>query len=204
MERPVTTSVIRSLRSYRQAAGIALLLLGVTSLSACATTSKQVAPDSHPKRVTFSLPTLDGALVRPEDHAGEVLLVDMWATWCVPCAESMPFYADLHQRYAAQGFRVIAVSVDEDADAVRRFVEARDLPFQVVLDPGGLLPEQVGMATMPSFVLVGRSGHVAYLHAGYSPADNADIEARVVAALAEERAEPAPAPVPAADEGSNP
>ncbi|MBK8838623.1 MAG: TlpA family protein disulfide reductase [Hyphomonadaceae bacterium] len=58
----------------------------------------------------------DGRLVSLEDLRGEAVLVNVWATWCAPCRQEIPFLAELHARYSANGLRVIGVSIDAAAD----------------------------------------------------------------------------------------
>lgn len=160
----------------------ALALLALALMVSCATARPK--PTSVPESLDLSLPAVDGRTVTMADFAGKVVLVDIWATWCVPCKDSFPFYADLVRRYGADGFVVVAVSVDtEDAD-VSEFMADNDMPFIVVRDPKGSLPERLGLQTMPSAVLVGRDGKVAYVHAGFETDEGPEIEAQVKAALA--------------------
>lgn len=151
------------------------------ALAGCATSS--TGATGHPDRLDFALPNLAGEVVRPADFAGKVVLVDVWATWCDPCMTSMPVYAELANRHGKDGFVVVAVSVDEDVAAVRRFLDGRDYPFVVLLDPKGELPSAAGVRKMPTAFLLGRDGAVRHVHAGFEGGDAASIEALVVAAL---------------------
>lgn len=117
------------------------------------------------------------------DYRGRVVLVDLWATWCRPCEASMPFYAELHQRYADRGFSVVAVSVDEHEEDVGRFLASRSLPFPILRDPKGTVPALIDLKTMPSSVLLDRDGRVLDVHAGFADEDRTEIEARVWRAL---------------------
>ena len=56
----------------------------------------------------------DGAVVRPADYKGKVLLVDFWASWCIPCRASFPALDAMYQESKPRGFEVLAVSLDRD------------------------------------------------------------------------------------------
>ena len=163
---------------------------GFLLLTGCATSGTAVPV---PESFTFELPDTSGKTVRLQDFAGKVCLVDVWATWCDPCAVSMPVYADLQRRYGPEGFAVIAVSVDEDADAVKRYVERKDLPFVVLRDPEGTVPKTLDAPAMPTAALIDREGRVLHVHAGFVPSDAEDIEARIREALGLKEQAPAAA-----------
>src|SRR3989338_2772175 len=79
-----------------------------------------------------------GDTVALADYSGEVVLLNVWATWCGPCEQEMPSMERLHQELGAAGLKVVAVSIDEgDADDVRRWVVERRLTFQVLWNRTG-------------------------------------------------------------------
>ena len=151
----------------------------------CTVTALAVAAPA----VDAPAPALHGTLTngRPFDLAqlrGKVVLVDFWATWCAPCKLSLPRYADLHKRLAPLGFEVVAVSVDEDADALKRYLAASHMPLPVLHDPGGKFAERFQPAQMPTAYLIGTDGKVAWIHGGCVAGDEAKVEAAARAALA--------------------
>lgn len=131
----------------------------------------------------FSLPDMEGKTVSSQALGGKVVLVDIWATWCKPCLKSFPFYAELYQAHKAEGFELLAVSVDSDDDQVRRFLEANQVPFRVLRDPGGSLPNKLAISTMPTAFLIDRSGAVVEVHEGFVSTDRSKITAMVKEAL---------------------
>lgn len=173
----------------------AVLLLAAGHVAAatagCAASSGEPLPSEleRAERFEFALPDLDGRRIDARSLRGKVVLVDVWATWCEPCARSFPVYAELVRRHRADGFEVVAVSVDERVEDVRTWLEGKDFPFIVVHDPEGTLPERMGLKTMPSAVVLDRDGRVVGAHAGFRDGDEAEIEALVRAALAGGRAE---------------
>ena len=84
---------------------------------------------------------------------GKVVLVDFWASWCVPCRRSFPWMNALLQQNAARGLAVVAVNVDQDRALAETFL--RDVParFRVEYDQAGVLARQFGVRAMPTSML---------------------------------------------------
>lgn len=69
------------------------------------------------------------------EYRGEVVLLNIWATWCAPCEQEMPSMERVHRELGPEGVKVVAVSVDEtDAEGVRRWVAERQLTFRILQD----------------------------------------------------------------------
>jgi thiol-disulfide isomerase/thioredoxin len=87
----------------------------------------------------FSAQTLDAAPVTRtlDDYKGQVVLLNVWATWCAPCREEMPSIQALHEAYGKRGLRVVAVSVDAPGEEqkVRDFARQYGLTFDVLHNP---------------------------------------------------------------------
>lgn len=86
-------------------------------------------------------------------------LINVWATWCPPCRAEMAGLERVSQRFAADGLRVIGVSVDSDLNLVREYLLKVRLSFPVVLDRGGdLVRSRLGVSAYPYTALVGAGG----------------------------------------------
>src|SRR5512143_1365823 len=83
----------------------------------------------------LSLKGLDGAGHTLADYRGQVVLVNLWATWCPPCQAEMPVLQKYFERYQAEGFTVVAIEDGEPESDVRSFVKQHGLTFPVWLDP---------------------------------------------------------------------
>ena len=84
----------------------------------------------------FTLDTLQGGQAALADHKGRLVLLNFWATWCLPCRQEMPGMEALWRKYQSAGLSVLAVSIDEGApDRVARLIKKLDLSFPVLLDP---------------------------------------------------------------------
>lgn len=99
--------------------------------------------------------------------AGQIVLVDFWASWCAPCKASFPAMAKLHADYASRGLVIAAVSIDEKPAAALAFWKKLSPPFATVHDREQKLVQQVGVPTMPTSYLLDRSGRVRFVHEGF-------------------------------------
>jgi peroxiredoxin len=124
------------------------------------------------------------------DLRGQVVLVDFWASWCKPCAQSFPWLDSLHARLDGQGFTVLAVNVDKQRKKADAFLAAHPVRFPVAFDPAGVAAASWGLPGMPTSFLVDRKGVVRRVHTGFRPEEARETEALIRTLLAE----PGPAP----------
>ena len=102
-----------------------------------------------------------GKTVRLSDFKGQVVVMNLWATWCAPCKEEMPTLARLQAAYAVQPVRVVAISVDRESDLNLAQADiAANPPLKLYRDPGykvafGLQPRAQGF---PTTVIFDRKG----------------------------------------------
>jgi len=107
----------------------------------------------------FTLKDLQGQEVRLTDLRGKVILLNFWATWCLPCQWEMPEMDKLYQTFKDQGFMVLAVALDaEGAQTVAPFVTARQLTYPVLLDTELKAARQYRLPGPPSTFLIDRQG----------------------------------------------
>ena len=95
------------------------------------------------------------------------MLVDFWASWCLPCAESFPVMEELYKKYSDQGLVILAVSTDEKRANMDKFLKKHIATFSVVHDGAQKLVAQADANTMPRSFLVGRDGKVRFIHDGF-------------------------------------
>ena len=140
---------------------------------------RQVAPDSAVKMST------NGAPWRPADASGKVVIIDFWATWCIPCHESFPKLDAIYKRHASAGLAVVAISEDEDSSKVGAFVAETQVTFPIALDPSGNTASSFDVQSMPTEFIVDRHGVIRYVHAGYHEEEVEQIESEVTSLLKE-------------------
>ena len=96
------------------------------------------------------------------DYRGQVVLLNVWATWCDPCREEMPSIELLHKALGPQGLKVVAVSIDNPGmeAPIREFVKAFNLTFDILYDQSGKIRDAYQTAGVPETFIIGRDGTV--------------------------------------------
>jgi thiol-disulfide isomerase/thioredoxin len=115
----------------------------------------------------IDLMTLGGRRFRLADHVGnQVVLLDMWATWCGPCRHELPIVADVAREYRGRGLVVCAVNLQEDKQKVAAFAAAEKLNLLVALDEQGAVAQEYQANAIPMLVLIDKAGIVRFVHVG--------------------------------------
>lgn len=114
------------------------------------------------------LQDLSGKTASLASYRGQVVLVNVWASWCAPCRAEMPDIEKVYRRLGAEGFTVLAVNVtDQDTEAdARRLVQELSLSFPVVFDRDGRVSRAYRARTLPTSYLVGRDGVIQEIVVG--------------------------------------
>jgi len=115
----------------------------------------------------FTLSTPSGASLSLAELRGKVVLLNFWATWCVPCRKEMPAIEALYQRYKDRGLEVVAISLDKLAAApVEAFVKEVGVTYRVALDPSWATARTYGVRGLPATFLIDRAGNVVMRELG--------------------------------------
>ncbi|MFL6200994.1 MAG: TlpA family protein disulfide reductase [Thermoanaerobaculia bacterium] len=118
----------------------------------------------------FRLKTVDGRTIGPRDFEGQVVVVDFWATWCVPCHLQARILEPIHRDYKGKGVQFLAANVGEDEPTVRSFLKRKPMPYPVLLDPEDTVSSKLGVVGLPTLLVIDRKGRVTFFHTGVADA----------------------------------
>ena len=131
---------------------------------------------------------LDGKPLNLASEKGNVIFLNVWATWCGPCRFETPELQTLQNQYAKSGFKVIGVSVDEgETEAVKTFVKEEKITYPIALDPEGRIANLVQTTVLPTSLLLDRSGRIVWRQIGAIMPNDTKLKAAVEKAVAEKR-----------------
>lgn len=122
----------------------------------------------------FALPDLSGKVHTLKDHRGEVVIIDFWATWCLPCREEMPALEQAYETFKDQGLMIPGVNWTQidDPDKVAPFGEELGLTFPLLLDRRGEVSGRLyRVIGLPTSLFIARDGTVRQVFIGPIPLD---------------------------------
>jgi len=132
----------------------------------------------------LALRRLDGSAFALASLRGKVVVLDFWASWCIPCRSSFPYFDALQRKYAAQGLAVVGLTLEEDGDGIAAFLDEIPVDFPIVRDPSGKAGEAFDVVAMPTTFLLDREGKVAARFEGGDKKTHAQLETAVATLLA--------------------
>ena len=127
--------------------------------------------------------TLKGEWLASRELRGKVVLLDFWATWCLPCRETLPHLVTIARRYADDPFVLVSVSGDRDGDALRAFIDSNHMTWPQVWDHQGLLGRSFGVESVPTYVLASHEGEILFVTSGATDRGEDSLSVRVAAAV---------------------
>lgn len=153
-----------------------LLFTFVFALSVFAQEGKgTAAPD-------FVLPDIQGNNYKLSENLNQgPILINFWATWCVPCREEMKKLKDVYERYEEDGLQILAISIDDpkSVSRVKSFINSRKYPFKVLLDTNSEIMQLFQAENPPYTALLNSEGDIYYTHSGYRKGDERIVEEKI-------------------------
>jgi thiol-disulfide isomerase/thioredoxin len=123
---------------------------------------------------------LNGQELALSSLRGKVVLLDVWASWCVPCQKELPMLDAIARRLRSKGVEVVAVSIDQERGNVVKFLDTQPRwVLTVAHDPRGAIAETYQPEKMPTSYVIDRAGIIRHVNDGFEPADAAVIERRL-------------------------
>lgn len=131
-----------------------------------ASVATDAAPlENHPAP-DFTLTDLHGKSIHLADLRGQVVLINVWATWCPPCRAEMPMIQAAYAQYGAQGFTVLAVNQREDQQTVAAYMQQNGLTFPALLDVDANVGTLYQARALPSSFFIDKTGVIRGVYRG--------------------------------------
>ena len=123
-------------------------------ISSTETNQKKLAPN-------FTVINLKNNREGLSDYQGRVILLNLWATWCIPCRIEMKSFDSLYRRFRSKGLTVLAVNIgNESAETVQSFIEKQSLSFPVLLDKNRMVEKLYPTQTIPATFVIDKMGRI--------------------------------------------
>jgi thiol-disulfide isomerase/thioredoxin len=158
------------------------LAAAAVTLASCASVGGGGASAGDGRQVGQPAPEItvermSGKPVTVSSYRGQVLLLDVWASWCGPCKEELPMLDDIASRLRHRGVEVLAVSVDQERANVVKFLGSRGRwALTIAHDPKGEIADRLQPDKMPTSYIIDREGIIRYVNYGFVPSDARTIE----------------------------
>jgi thiol-disulfide isomerase/thioredoxin len=162
--------------------GAAAVVISMAVRIANASAEKIPGTDRVGKPLAIRFTAVDGRPVDLEKLRGKVVLVDFWATWCVPCVREVPRVKAVYEKLHGKGFEIVGISFDEKKGALQSFVEKEKITWPQYFDGkgwGNQFGAQFGIESIPTMWLLDKKGLLRHVDARH------DLEAKVQKLLAE-------------------
>ena len=181
---------MRSLFSSALALGLALLLAhpGMAGSEEMSASEVSWVTETGAQMPPYSASRLDGSgELELQELEGKVVLLNFWATWCLPCRHEIPVLKALFQEHRDAGFEVLGVSLDVAGaeDRVLALVAADNIPYTILLDPQDRASEIFRFSGLPASFLVSAQGTLVWSRIGPILEDDAELLAALRQALPE-------------------
>jgi len=141
---------------------------------ACAVASLSAQKEEFkPAKLTFSFRDTNGRRVSLSDFKGKVILLDFWATWCIPCKKEIPGFIELQKKFGDRGLQVIGLSVDDPLMAAKVYASDMKMNYPVLLAEGkeDILKAYDPIPSIPVSVIIDRQGRIVARHLGIASMD---------------------------------
>lgn len=114
----------------------------------------------------FSIGSLAGGNIALSDYAGDVIIMNFWATWCPPCRAEMPGLNRFYEAYRDKGVVLLAINEEESVETVRPFIQNNNFTFPILLDLQGRVAQQYSTRSFPTTFIIDRHGTIQHVQTG--------------------------------------
>jgi thiol-disulfide isomerase/thioredoxin len=127
----------------------------------------------------FVLPDPSGKNIDFKNLKGKYVLIDFWASWCVPCRRSFPRMREVYKKYKDDGFEIYNISIDEDKEAWLKAVKEESNPWPQSLDTKSISQKGFAVTSIPASFLVDPQGKILLKEVGFDPDGGSAIEKKL-------------------------
>lgn len=117
--------------------------------------------------------------VKLSDYRGQVVYLNFWASWCLPCRDSFSWMNKMQSLYGKEGFKVVAINLDESRARAETFLKQIPAKFDIAYDPHGNTAEHYKLKAMPSSYIIDKNGNMIHANMGFHNKDEADLEEKI-------------------------
>lgn len=147
-----------------------LVILGPMSGSTQSSTENLCTVTERTANLDFVLQDMNGNDVALGDYAGDVILLDFWATWCAPCRIEIPGFIEMIEDYGPRGFTVLGVSIDDTQEALQLYAAELGMNYPVLVgsERDDIKDEYGPLIGFPTSFIIDRDGRICHRHVGYA------------------------------------
>jgi len=149
--------------------GLGIVLIGIAALFLMPKSdSSASAPDEYssvPMAVKYDAPELNltdlaGEPVSLEDYRGQIVLVNLWATWCPPCKAELPVLQEYYEDHRAEGFVILGIDSQEPPSTVENYIKTTNVSYPIWIDEKGEAGEAFSSFSLPASFVIDKEGTV--------------------------------------------
>lgn len=125
----------------------------------------------------FDLQSADGKSIKSSSVKGKVVLIDFWASWCMPCRAAIPHLKELYNQYHAKGFEIVSISIDQNNKAWKNAMLKEAMPWQQGIDKyedgkdASIMMSGLGIQSVPFTIVLDATGNVILINPTASDID---------------------------------
>ncbi len=117
----------------------------------------------------FTLHDTNNDPITLADFHGNVIMINFWASWCIPCRHEMPFLEKLYQRYKDLGFTILGINVEENPQMAHAMLQKIPVSFPILFDSDNSVSKLYKVSGMPTTILIDKNGNKRFEYRGYYP-----------------------------------
>lgn len=117
--------------------------------------------------------------IQLSDYRGQIVYLDFWASWCQPCRKSFSWMNRMQALYGKEGFKVIAINLDDSRKKANKFLRQIPTNFDVAFDPRANTAKSYQVKAMPSSYIIDKNGNVIHANLGFREKDEEKLEAQI-------------------------